>query len=224
MTSEENENRRTGRSRRSPRKIRRGSLGESHQESPGKTHQERTGESRQERPQVRAGIWKGRILLAALLIALAAGGIFLASYYRILRLPDPLQAQMDILPDSRAKNGTLHAQEGKEVEEGSYQVILNQIPTFTSKTRTCNIQFENPAGNQYSSRLGLYLKESGDLLGNTRLVKPGQYIETLDLNQELPVGEYPVIARIELFTGKEPAGSLQIEINIRVTETGGGTQ
>ena len=208
MTSEENENRRTGRSRRSPRKIRRGSLGESHQES----------------PQVRAGIWKGRILLAALLIALAAGGIFLASYYRILRLPDPLQAQMDILPDSRAKNGTLHAQEGKEVEEGSYQVILNQIPTFPSKTRTCNIQFENPAGNQYSSRLGLYLKESGDLLGNTRLVKPGQYIETLDLNQELPVGEYPVIARIELFTGKEPAGSLQIEINIRVTETGGGTQ
>lgn len=195
MTSEENENRRTGRSRRSPRKSRR--------ENPGKR----------------------RILLAALLIALVtAGGIFLASYYRILRLPDPLQAQMDILPDSRAKNGTLHAQEGKEVEEGSYQVILNQIPTFPSQTRACNIQFENPEGNQYSSRLGLYLKESGDLLGNTRLVKPGQYIENLDLNQELPVGEYPVIARIELFTGKEPAGSLQIEINIRVTETGGGTQ
>ena len=210
MTSEENENRRTGRSRRSPRKSRRGNPGKSHQERPRKV--------------VRAGTWKGRILLAALLIVLAAGGIFLASYYRILRLPDPLQAQMDILPDSRAKNGTLHAQEGKEVEEGSYQVILNQIPTFPSQTRACNIQFENPKGNQYSSRLGLYLKESGDLLGNTRLVKPGQYIETLDLNQELPVGEYPVIARIELFTGKEPAGSLQIEINIRVTETGGGTQ
>lgn len=184
-----------------------------------------TGGSRRKRGKAsRSEQRKGRtILLALLLIAGTAGGIVLASYHNLLRLPDALQAQIDILPDRRAKNGTLHAQEGEPVEAGSYQVILNQIPTVPYGTRSCNIQFENPAENHYSSRLGLYLKESGELLANTRLVEPGQYIEAVDLNRELPVGEYPVIARIELFTGKEPAGNLQIEINLRITEAGGET-
>lgn len=181
----------------------------------------RTG-NRRSRKQDRRKCGKGKILALFLLIVTGScGGIFLASYNNLLRLPDSLQAQVDILPDSRARNGTLHPGTAETVEEGTYQVVLNQLPTIPRGTRACNIRFENPEGNHYSSRLGLYLKETGVLLGSTKLVEPGQYIETLDLNQELPAGEYPVIARIELFTGKEPSGSLQVEVVIRITETGG---
>ena len=83
-------------------------------------------------------------------------------------------------------------------------------------SRACNIEFENPEGNQYNSRINLYLKSDGKRLGGTRRVDPGKYVETVELNRTLEAGEYPLLAKIELFTGTEPAGEMTLEITLRV--------
>lgn len=155
--------------------------------------------------------------LALAVLAVAAGG------YLCLKSAIPwtaVQARLDILPDANAKKGSLHGGEPREIDPGDFRVLVNQIPAVEAGNRTCRIEYENPAGNHYSARISLYLKETGELLGNTRRVDPGNYVETIRLKQELPAGEYPVRANIELFENKTPAGNLAIDISLRVLETG----
>lgn len=132
--------------------------------------------------------------------------------------PAPIQARLDIRPDQHARQGTLHAKESREVEDGDFWVVINQLPTMKAGTRECSIQYENPSGNHYSARISLYLKETGKLLGNTTRVDPGYYVESIRLKQSLKAGEYPVTARIELFDGQTPAGEMSIGMTLRIIE------
>ena len=125
---------------------------------------------------------------------------------------------MDIMPDQRAVDGSLRGAGDDTVPEGEYLVMVNQLPTMKMSSRECNIEFENPAANHYSSRINLYLSSNGKRLGGTRRVDPGQYVEMIELTGKLEAGEYPVLAKIELFTGTDPAGSLSLEITLRVAE------
>ena len=139
--------------------------------------------------------------------------------------PTPIQAQLDIRPEKHAKKGTLASGEpgeAKPVEAGSFRVMLNQLPTIEAGSRDCNIEYENPEENHYSSRISLYLKETGRLIGGTTRVDPGYYVESVQLKESLPAGEYPVTVRIELFEDKIPAGEMSIDITLRMIENQGG--
>lgn len=159
-------------------------------------------------------------------IWLLAGGIIMgcltAGYAGTFRPTASLQAQADILPDGRAKAGTLHETQGQTLAQGDFWVVLNQIPVMDGETGECNLEYENPESNHYSARVNLYLKSTGELLGGTRRVDPGNYVEIVKLKTMLPPGEYPVTARIELFQNKEPAGGLSLDMTLRVEEPEGG--
>ena len=162
---------------------------------------------------------KGATLVLGVL--LLAGGIVAGREYRDYRMA--IQAQLDILPDAHAKKGSLYGEEAQEIAPGSFWVLVNQIPTIEEGDPDCNLEYENPESNHYSARISLYLKETGKLLGNTKRVDPGNYVEMIRLKQELPVGEYPVRANIELFRNKTPAGNLSMDISLRVLEKGSRT-
>ena len=153
---------------------------------------------------------KSAVILLAVTILI--GGIWACIQYRAHQRT--VQAQLDFLSDENAKKGTLHEGEIQEVEDGSFWVLVNQIPIMREGYREC----ENPASNHYSARVSLYLKENGKLLGNTTRVDPGRYVETIELNQDLPVGEYPVRAVVELFQDQTPAGSLSVDVTLWVLE------
>ena len=139
--------------------------------------------------------------------------------------PTPIQAQLDIRPEKHAQKGTLtsgESGEAKPVEAGSFRVMLNQLPTIEIGSQDCNIEYENPEENHYSSRISLYLKETGRLIGGTTRVDPGYYVESVRLKESLPPGEYPVTVRIELFEDKTPAGEMSIDITLRMIENQGG--
>ena len=157
-------------------------------------------------------------LLAALLAAVC--GVFAGSYFGRLRLPDALQAQVDILPDVNARTGSLKAGGGDPVETGFYQAVFNQTPTL-APGGSCNIEFENPETNHYNARLALYDGATGELLGSTKRVDPGRYVETLRLDKALPAGKCPALAMIELFEGKTPVGCLKFEVTLTVAEKEG---
>ncbi|WP_343207981.1 hypothetical protein [Anaerolentibacter hominis] len=160
--------------------------------------------------------WIVSIVLAADILVM--GFVFLAAYNGWLRLPDAIQARIDILPDARAKDGRLHDGTGEPVETGNFRVLLNQLPTLSQGERDLNLQYENPEENQYSARASVYLEETGELLGYTRRVDPGKYVENIRLSRELPAGDHPVTVRIELFEEKKPAGRLSLNLSIWVPE------
>jgi len=166
--------------------------------------------------------WLNRCLSIAGLVAVISLSICVcvARY----GFPDPIQAQIDILPDKHARTGTLYAGEMKEVADGDFWVVMNQLPAVEEGTWDCNIQYENPSSNRYSARVSLYLKEDGNLLGNTRRVDPGNYVETIRLGRTLPAGEYPVTAKLELFEEKKPIGTMSIDLTLRVMKQGGDTE
>lgn len=155
------------------------------------------------------------IVLGILTVA-GCGGIALHSQWTVI------QARRDFLPDSNARDGTIYPGETQQVEEGSFWVLVNQLPTVEEGSQECSIRYENPEANRYSARISLYLKETGNLLGNTRRVDPGKYVEFLHLKKKLPVGEYPVRANLELFEGELPAGTMSLDMVLRVTEKNSG--
>lgn len=167
-----------------------------------------------------AGRWLWACGVLAVLLA-AACGVFAGSYFGWLRLPDALQAQVDILPDVNARTGSLKAGGGEPVEAGFYQAVFNQAPTL-APDGSCSIEFENPETNHYNARLALYDGATGELLGSTHRVDPGRYVETLRLDTAPPPGVRPALAVIELFEGKTPVGSLKFEVTLTVAEKEGG--
>ena len=150
-------------------------------------------------------------------LLLAAGALFL-HYGEAGLLPEPLQARADILPDRRAKRGSLHENGERQVGEGDFWVILNQIPTVKAGSDECNLEYENPKANHYGARVNLYLKATGERLGGTRRVDPGRYVETIKIADGLEPGEYPVTARVELFDGSTPAGGMSMDITLHILE------
>ena len=177
----------------------------------------------------RVNRFKRQLPIRPAVMAWAAGGVAAAAVLVIVLttwvpnagiLPDPVQAQVDILPDSHARNGTLHAAEERTVEEGDFWVVINQIPKVELGKKTCNLEYENPEANHYSARVNLYLTETGEHLGGTRRVDPGSYVKDITLTKKLETGDYPVTAQIELFQEKTPAGSMSLDIILRVLEEG----
>lgn len=157
-------------------------------------------------------------LVLAVTAMMAGGGI---SCVLVFGLPAPVQARVDILPDRNAVDGSLHAADGTALEEGQYRVVVNQLPTMKEGSQECNLEFENPEANHYGARVNLYLKSTGRRLGGTRLVDAGKYVETVKLAETFPAGEYPVVAKIELFSGREPVGEMSFDITLRVIKKDG---
>ena len=160
---------------------------------------------------------RSRIRRISLVLAVTAmmtgGGI---SCVLVFGLPAPVQARVDILPDRNAVDGSLHAADGTELEDGQYRVVVNQLPTMKEGSQECNLEFENPPENRYGSRINLSLKSTGGRIGGTRLVPPGKYVEMITLNQALEPGEHPVLAKLELFDERKPAGEMTLELTVRV--------
>ena len=183
-----------------------------------------TGQSSQKR-QTRAGRRRAHRRLWYLCLACAGGLAIVLLGARVCMARDSLQsqvqAQIDIQPDQNAKSGILHVGEMQEIAAGDFWVVMNQLPTMEEGSISCNIEYENPESNHYSARVSLYLKEDGKLLGSTRRVDPGSYVESISLERELAPGEHPVTVRLELFEKKTPVAEMSIDITLRVK--GGST-
>ena len=160
----------------------------------------------------RKRVW--RILIALGFTAMGIAAVMVCVVF--FGFPAPIQARIDILPDRNAVDGSLHAEGGGNVADGEFWVMFNQLPTIPEGSQECNLEFENPPENRYGSRINLYLKSTGGRIGGTRLVPPGKYVEMITLNQALEPGEHPVLAKLELFDERKPAGEMTLELTVRV--------
>ena len=176
------------------------------------------------------------ISIAKMLLLLGFGDVILCdikgAVYEGADWTNPAQAKMAEITNRTKVQGTL-----ADVMKGADVFIGVSRPNLVSREMVRSMAdgaivfpMANPVPvsythlNHYSARISLYRMDTGELLGNTRRVYPGRYVETIQLNQDLPIGEHPVRAVVELFRDKTPAGSLSLELTLWVMgqeESGG---
>lgn len=149
--------------------------------------------------------------LAAVLVAVAA--LVGAAWWGLFDLPEPLQSRIELFPDPHAQQGRLNAAT-VEVEPGSFQMVLNQVATMETGSRTLAIAFENPAANAYSARLELTL--NGQRVASTGMVSPGSYMETIQLDYPLDKGEHKLLAQVMVYSGATQVNTLSADVSVRV--------
>lgn len=164
----------------------------------------------------------GRRLVAALLLLVAlllvlVGALLWQRFYRADPKLEP-NATVGMMPGKTAEQ--IEAELNQQISEGMIAFTINSAPTFWGGKG--NIWFENPASNGKYTRLELCLDEAdpyaetlgGELvLCKTGLLKPGSYMETIELEAALPAGSYSCTARIfayrtdgETYLGEVQAG------------------
>lgn len=164
--------------------------------------------------------WQRWLPAAVLAVAVVCGGVFCAAYHRHVRLPDTVQAKIDLLPDTAAQTGTPRSKELESVPEAdSFRVVINQQPTVEAGAKQCNLNVENPEVNHYDLRVSLYLKETGELLGATHRIERGKRVDELKLDTVPESGSHEAFALLELFDEAQTlVGELRVDVTLVVQE------
>ena len=153
--------------------------------------------------------------IALLVLLLLVAGLVAAAWLGLFRLPAPVQDRIDLLPDPHAVSGRLNAADSP-VAPGSYRLVVNQIPTSQGPVNVVNVEFENPAQNEYSARMDVYLDDTGELVGSTRMVAPGSYLEDLALAADLAPGTYRATAKVGVYSGATQVNTMSAALELRI--------
>ena len=153
--------------------------------------------------------------IASLVLLLLVAGLVAAAWLGLFRLPAPVQDRIDLLPDPHAVSGRLNAADSP-VAPGSYRLVVNQIPTSQGPANVVNVEFENPAQNEYSARMDVYLDDTGELVGSTRMVAPGSYLEDLALAADLAPGTYRATAKVGVYSGATQVNTMSAALELRI--------
>lgn len=163
---------------------------------------------------------KRLILLAVLLAVLALIAGTLA--WRLTR--SDMDATTRYWFDKYAENGTLVGKTRQElqgildqvVEDGMVNVSINGVVVFEDGAGEGSLGVENIAENQYYVRVVLTNDADGSVLYESQGIKPGQYIDKIRLNQDLPAGEYSCTAT-EIITDPETLEDInQVQVAVRL--------
>lgn len=128
--------------------------------------------------------------------------------------------------DKLAQNGIIEGRSLEEiqrilnevVEEGMFNVSINPDPIFEDGTSEGNIYIENIPGNHYYVRVGIVLNDTQETVYQSAGIKPGQYIENITLDKDLPKGDYAATAYFEIVETENLSeiGSVAVELTLHI--------
>lgn len=155
--------------------------------------------------------------LAAVLVAAAAGGFF---WWR-------RNQQENSFFDVSALTGALPGKSEEEViaelnrvvDEGMFNIAINSYITFPDGRSEGVANIENVPGNRYNMTVSIVLDDTGETVYQSKGIKPGQYIQKIRLDEELPEGFYYATAVFTAYAQDEAhsrvgqaAAKIQLEI------------
>lgn len=177
-----------------------------------------------ETPEKKTGLnpkKKKIIVLAVLLLLLLAAAIGFTVWWMNRPQMDSTTAYWF---DKYAEDGTLEGKTQQElqgmlnqiVEGGMVNVSMNAVVVFEDGSSEGSLGIENIEANQYYVRVVLTNDADGSVLYESGGIKPGQYIDKITLNQDLPKGEYQCTAT-EIITDPETMEDIgQVNVAVRV--------
>lgn len=167
--------------------------------------------------------WKMRYLLlipigfVSVMIGIGAGWLI-----RNQTVPVPLEERAISITDEKYLSKYLTAQL-EEVENDSrfrFRILTN--PEFKisedGKTETGNIYLENPEENLYQMQAQIKLSEDSSLIYTSPVLKPGEHLDTVELERILSPGLYRAEVSFQALESDTVVGGATMEISITVTK------
>ena len=162
---------------------------------------------------------KNRTVIITLFVIVIALVLFGATGFIIFNnsnQQETTQAQ-GIVFDSHAEP---YEEEIKDESSGSSGIKIPGYSdiTFTSDSKEFPITLLNPEGNPCNFKFTLTLQETDETLCTTDLVKPGDAIKGVELNDCIPEGTYTLLINISTYdvdSGAEMNGA-QVKANLTV--------
>lgn len=102
--------------------------------------------------------------------------------------------ELDIDPGASSWNGQQNKDE--EIEEVGIKISGYPSITIPADTKTVTMALINPEGNPCYFKFELMLKDTGELLYESKLVPPGDAITEITMSKALPAGEYDATIKI----------------------------
>lgn len=87
----------------------------------------------------------------------------------------------------------------KQTDESMMNIQCNVAPTFTQGGKQGDLFIANSYENKSDIKLTITLKDSGQVLVETAIVKPGMTLHSVSLQKTLPAGEYQAVAKIGFY-------------------------
>ncbi|MFR9189005.1 MAG: hypothetical protein ACLVL7_01135 [Anaerotruncus massiliensis (ex Togo et al. 2019)] len=82
------------------------------------------------------------------------------------------------------------AELNRVVDEGMFNIAINSYITFPDAKGEGVANIENVPGNRYNMTVSIVLDDTGETVYQSKGIKPGQYIQKIRLDEELPEGFY----------------------------------
>ena len=164
---------------------------------------------------------RGRAWLAAgiavVLVAAAAAGFFRwRSRHRQDSFFD-VSALTGALPGKSEEE--VIAELNRVVDEGMFNIAINSYITFPDAKGEGVANIENVPGNRYNMTVSIVLDDTGETVYQSKGIKPGQYIQKIRLDEELPEGFYYATAVFTAYAQDEAhtrvgqaAAKIQLEV------------
>lgn len=149
-----------------------------------------------------AAVVAGVILLAVLGVVVLAVTVTLRSSRERVALTAGTEpgngwedaAVAGVMPGTEKEQ--LQKELNRQVSENMIAMSINSTPVFPDGASKGNILFENPSRNGKLTRLTLYRDDTGELIYETGLLKPGSYVAEDMLDVRLEKGSYVCTAHV----------------------------
>ena len=156
------------------------------------------------------------VLLIALIFILFCVGTALTFVLLNNNAGEQEQAQQGVVFDSNASHydGTV-----KNESSGSSGIKIPGYAdsTFTSDSTDFPITLLNPEGNPCNFKFTLSIKETGEELFASDLVKPGDAISGVQLNNTIDKGEYTLLIKISTYNSESGSEMNGAQVTTKLT-------
>ena len=135
-----------------------------------------------------------RIAVAAIVVAALAAvgaGMWLFEQSQ-LNSPYDENAILGQAPYKSAEE--VQAELDRIVEEGMFNISIASVIEFADGTAPGTAYIENVPGNRYVMQVSIALDDSGETVYESKALKPGSYIESVELSNDLDPGNYAATA------------------------------
>lgn len=128
--------------------------------------------------------------------------------------------------DSNARDGQapyksdaeIQAELNRQVEEGMFSISIASVIQFDSGTSDGLAYIENVPGNHYNMQVTITDDSTGDVLYESGVLKPNQFIEKITLTRDLEPGTYDATATFTALDGTtyDEIGQAAAKVTINV--------
>lgn len=166
----------------------------------------------------KGAIWQVLMLATTVLaiIALCAFVIRFGSYKQDEAAVDGAY-EMTVAPEVREMAQEL-ARRQEEALNSSVEIQINGEPKADAVTGRCNLMAGNPENNKQDLRITVTLDETGEIIYQSPVLKPGERIAYVTLERTLAPGEYAAVAEFAVLDSEtgEAVGAVDAGVLLTV--------